>query len=268
MTRQKSAFFDDYEAFINKFKPKKTTDDCYTPKKVYEVVLNYVRQKCDLKGMEVVRPFYPGGDYENFEYIENDVVIDNPPFSIFSKIIRFYLKRNIKFFLFAPHLTLFQPCKQDCTAIVAGCDITYENGAKVLTSFVSNMFGNIKITTAPDLFEELQKLNKNKRKSLPKYKYPDEVLTVSKLNYLAQRGQEIILYKNQVHWIRRLVHQKAFKKAIFGGGFLTSKAAAEKIAAAKAAASVNAAAKSNIEATGDVVEWKLSAEEEEIVEYL
>lgn len=30
--------FDDYEGFVNKFKPKKTTDDCYTPDWVYEFV--------------------------------------------------------------------------------------------------------------------------------------------------------------------------------------------------------------------------------------
>ena len=28
----------EYQAFVDKFKPKKTTDDCYTPKNIYEVV--------------------------------------------------------------------------------------------------------------------------------------------------------------------------------------------------------------------------------------
>lgn len=28
----------EYEAFVDKFKPKLTTDDCYTPPEVYEVV--------------------------------------------------------------------------------------------------------------------------------------------------------------------------------------------------------------------------------------
>lgn len=35
------------------------------------------------------------------------MVIDNPPFSIISKIVRFYHKNEIPFFLFAPALTLF-----------------------------------------------------------------------------------------------------------------------------------------------------------------
>ncbi len=30
--------FEDYEGFVEKFKPKKTTDDCYTPPEVMEVV--------------------------------------------------------------------------------------------------------------------------------------------------------------------------------------------------------------------------------------
>ena len=29
---------DEYEQFVEKFKPKKTTDDCYTPPEIYEVI--------------------------------------------------------------------------------------------------------------------------------------------------------------------------------------------------------------------------------------
>lgn len=117
----------EYQDFVNKFKPKKTTDDCYTPPAVYDVVLNYVKEKCNIEGLRVLRPFYPNGDYENETYDENCVVIDNPPFSIISKIIRFYLERNIKFFLFAPHLTLFGT-NEDYTSIVTYSDIIYQNG--------------------------------------------------------------------------------------------------------------------------------------------
>lgn len=82
---------------MEKFNPKKTTDDCYTPPAVYDYVLQYVADHCDIDGMTVVRPFYPGGDYESLVYPDNCVVIDNPPFSIVSQIVRFYLKRGIKF---------------------------------------------------------------------------------------------------------------------------------------------------------------------------
>lgn len=36
--RGKRGDFNDYEAFINKFKAAKTTDDCYTPQPIYEAV--------------------------------------------------------------------------------------------------------------------------------------------------------------------------------------------------------------------------------------
>ena len=134
----------EYEAFVEKFKPKKTTDDCYTPPEVYEVVLQYVREKCNIEGLKVLRPFYPGGDYISVQYDENCVVIDNPPFSIISQIIRFYNAKGVKYFLFAPHLTIFGS-NQDYTAIVTSVDIVYENGAKVKTAFVTNMMGDVKI---------------------------------------------------------------------------------------------------------------------------
>lgn len=106
--RGKRGDFNDYEKFISKFKAAKTTDDCYTPQPIYEAVVDYVFEKAQLpEDTEIVRPFRPNGDYTAEEYPEGCVVIDNPPFSILSKIIRFYVGRGIKFFLFAPALTLF-----------------------------------------------------------------------------------------------------------------------------------------------------------------
>lgn len=82
--------FNDYEGFVEKFKPKKTTDDCYTPDSVYDAILGWVRENADIEGREIVRPFYPGGDYEHYDYPDGCVVIDNSPFSIISRIARFY----------------------------------------------------------------------------------------------------------------------------------------------------------------------------------
>lgn len=101
--------FNDYESFVAKFTDKaKTTDDCYTPQDVYEAVVEYVKSIHDMTGKLILRPFFPGGDYENAEYPENGVVIDNPPFSIFTKICRWYSEKNIPFFLFGPGLTIGQ----------------------------------------------------------------------------------------------------------------------------------------------------------------
>lgn len=104
---------DDYEGFVEKFKPKKTTDDCYTPACVYDAVVGYVGSIVDIEGKNIRRPFFPGGDYqrEAESYGEEDIIIDNPPFSILASILRFYTARGIKFFIFAPALTLFSARK-------------------------------------------------------------------------------------------------------------------------------------------------------------
>jgi hypothetical protein len=91
-----------YEEFTEKFKPKKTTDDCYTPPSIYAVIRDWACKEYGIDPAKIVRPFYPGGDYEHYDYPEGAVVLDNPPFSILSKICTFYLDRGIPFFLFAP----------------------------------------------------------------------------------------------------------------------------------------------------------------------
>lgn len=61
--------FHDYESYVAKFQGKeKTTDDTFTPPDVFEAVVKYVGEVYDLSGKEILRPFYPGGDYENAEY--------------------------------------------------------------------------------------------------------------------------------------------------------------------------------------------------------
>ena len=255
----------EYEAFVEKFKPKKTTDDCYTPANVYEEVLNYVRETCDIEGLEVIRPFYTGGDYERVTYTEQTVVVDNPPFSIISQIIRFYNEKGVKYFLFAPHLTLFVT-NQKYTAIVTSADITYENGAKVKTSFVTNMLGDYKIIGAPDLKKRIETIQKKERVSLPKYKYPENVVTVSRIASLVEKGVSIKIKEKDLTFCRGLESQKKYKKGIFGSGYLTSHAVAAEIKAAEIkAAEIKAA---EIKAAVDVIEWELSEHEKEIIDAL
>ena len=203
----------EYKEFVEKFKPKKTTDDCYTPPAVYEVVLQYVREKCPIEGLKVIRPFYPGGDYENESYDEHCVVVDNPPFSIISQIIRFYNAKGVKYFLFAPHLTLFVT-NQDYTAIVASADIVYENGAKVKTSFVTNMMGDVKILGDAELRQRLQAITDTNKVNKPIYQYPDNVITVSKIASIVEKGGNIVIMKKDVTFFRQLESQKPQKKIV------------------------------------------------------
>lgn len=251
-----------YDDFIDKFEHKKTTDDCYTPKEVYQIVLDYVGQKVNLSGMEIIRPFYPGGDFESIEYPENCIVIDNPPFSIITKICKYYIANGVKFFLFCPHLTAFS-ADMDCTYIVASADITYENGAVIKTAFVSNMFGDLKIIGDPDLhlkFKELQQINKSK---FPKYKYPDHIITVSKIAYCVEKGMSIFFDKKDLMYIRFLDAQKEHGKTLYGNGFIASDKAAVTMAAATAAAATAAAQKDV-----NVFVWELSEREMDIVKSL
>ena len=103
----------EYGEFTDKFKTKLTTDDCYTPEPVYNAVLDWCIEKYGLQGREIVRPFWPGGDFEMYDYPENCVVIDNPPFSIYAHILDFYTnERPTDFFLFGPALTLLAAAEQ------------------------------------------------------------------------------------------------------------------------------------------------------------
>ena len=228
----------DYDAFVEKFKPKKTTDDCYTPPLVYDAVLAWARKHLDVGDRPVVRPFYPGGDFEHYDYPENCVVIDNPPFSIFAKICDFYVSRGISFLLFAPAMTSI---RKNCTYIGVHGGIIYENGANVNTSFVTNMLGDLICTTAPELHRMVKEANdknqKQAKKQLPKLSFPDCVLRASTLHTMSRAG---VLF--QVSKSGGAVVSKATTRDEFGNSILLSermtaeKLAAEKLAAEKLAA--------------------------------
>lgn len=254
--------FTDYEGFVDKFKVKKTTDDCYTPKEVMDIIIDYVDEKYPLKDMQIIRPFFPGGDFESIEYPSNAVVIDNPPFSIVTKICRYYIERGIKFFLFCPHLTAFGP-DIDATHIIASADITYENGAIIKTAFVSNMFGDVKIIGDAELHKKFKALQERNKANLPKYKYPDHIVTVSKIAYCVEKGINIKIDKKDLRHYRRMDAQKKHGKTLFGSGFLASNKAAANLASNKVAAAAASVNKKN-----NVIVWELSHKELQIIETL
>lgn len=228
---------EEYQEFLKKFEAKKTTDDCYTPDNIYEAVRDWAAEKYEIGNAAIVRPFYPGGDYKSEKYPSGCVVIDNPPFSIISEICEWYTSKKINFFLFAPTLTLLGIMRGAANYVACGCGVVYENGASVNTSFVTNMGGN-KIVAAADLRKVLDDENKKNLKKLhrelPKYSYPDEVLTATMLCYMAAHGVSLEISERDAHFIRALDAQKASGKGLFGSGFLLSeKTAAEKAAAEK-----------------------------------
>lgn len=249
----------EYQAFTDKFKPKLTTDDCYTPDNIYEVVRNWVFEHYGLPAdTPVVRPFWPGGDYQAEEYPDGCVVIDNPPFSILGEIEAYYLDAGIPFFLFSQGTALFKPDKR-IHYIIVGESITFANGAGINISFATSL-GEYLIETAPELYQRLKKANKTNKtnnqktvKELQKYAYPMEVVTAARCNYYAAHGTAYRVRPEEAHFVRKLDDQERAGKAIFGAGFLISeRAAAERAAAENASATV----------------WALSVREKEIIRSL
>ena len=71
-------------------------------------------------------------------------------------------------------------------------------------------------------------------KELPKYDYPDYVVSAAMMQKMARYGIDYQVERGQCLHVSSLDAQKAMKKSIFGGGLLLSeKAAAEKAAAEK-----------------------------------
>ena len=207
----------EYDEFEEKFKPKLTTDDCYTPTEVYDEVAKYVRNIVG-DDPEFVRPFYPNGDYRRFHYPEGCVVVDNPPFSIYAEIVRWYLAQGIKFFLFAPALTQVV-ANAPVNYVVASCNVTYENGAVVRTSFTTNLLGDIAFTTAPGLKRAVEAVNGAPAAELPLYGY-ENVITPALLCKLAL--VDFSAKRSDVAEIANLDALKAKGKSLYGRGWLLS----------------------------------------------
>lgn len=230
---------DEYAAFVEKFKPKKTTDDCYTPENIYEYVKSWAVRRYGLEGREIVRPFWPGGDFEAFDYPDGCVVIDNPPFSIVSRIVRFYARHGVDFFLFSPGLVLTSG-GDICNHVCTGSTITYENGAKVSTGFVTSL-GEFLVESAPDLAAELERIDiqnqKIGKKRVRKIRLPDEVLTRARMNYLAAHGVRFAVRREDAAYMHDLDNYN-----VFGGCLLLSERAAAEWAASERAAAERAPA--------------------------
>ena len=240
-----------YTDFVDKFKPKKTTDDCYTPSNIMDAVNAWAARQYGIDPARFVRPFWPGGDYTAFEYPPGSVVVDNPPFSILTQITTYYLSRKQPFFLFGPALTILSGWKPGLCCICTGAQITYENGANVPTSFITNLDPAC-MRTAPDLYSSIEAANRanmrSMRKELPKYTYPDHVITAAIAQRWCKYGIQWAVEPSQAAFVRALDAQKDEGKTIFGAGFLLS----ERAAAERAAAT----------------QWRLSDRERRIIDKL
>lgn len=268
----------DYDEFVDKFKHKKTTDDCYTPPAIYEAVLTWCEKEYGIDRASVIRPFKPGGGYQREDYTGR-VVVDNPPFSILAQIVDWYNERGIKYFLFAPSLTALNYAqRKGMCCVFVNARITYENGARVRTAFLTNMDDCI-TRSACDLSRELDEINTQlkcekaygktqlRKDTATKYNYPDELVTSARLGTLAAKGVQFKI--KRAHFVRSLAAQKPLKKGIFGGGLLISRKDAADIrkqeAQLQAAAAIRA---QGVQLQDEAYTFELSEREQAIVDNL
>ena len=254
---------EDYEGFLERLKrhgadAPKTTDDCFTPPHIYAAVVDWLAARVDLDGRRIVRPFVPGGDFEAFPYEEGDIVVDNPPFSILSRIKLFYLSRGVPFFLFAPGLTLWSSTSKadGLTHIVTGYTPAFENGAKIQVGFVTDLFPGTRIIVAPSLAAAMREAEERAGKKGPerkvaKYAYPPEVWNPATLGTLAKNGgfDDIAVPVASSRFLHSLAQQRLYHKSFYGGGVMVDRRTAQRLQEAEA------------KAKAGTVTWQMTAEE-------
>ena len=217
---------EEYDAFLEKFKEKHTTDDCFTPPAIYEAVRRWAFGYFGIpEDRQIVRPFYPGGDYRRHQYPQGCLVLDNPPFSILKEIVSFYVEQGIEFLLFADARTVGWYF-DIANVILPGFGIIYENGADVAAAFITNL-GEDRIIVSAELNEMLDEAQPKTTADLKAYDFPKNLVTSMILGRLAKYGQNLT--------IRHIVPIKGFDhgEEVYGGGALVSDATAEKVEAEK-----------------------------------
>lgn len=182
-----------YEQFVEKFKPKKTTDDCYTPEDVFNVILDYfMRELFTPLGFsydDVIRPFWPGKDYTAEDYT-GKIVIDNPPFSFLKEICNYFKEKHIPAVLFCDTRYICQYIADGFNVYVMPGAITYENGAKVATSFITNVDAHAcEVRIDPALSNAIESCESQKSKEKRNNNYPEQVITASMLRAIAKDSE-------------------------------------------------------------------------------
>ena len=256
----------EYAAFLEKFEAKRTTDDCFTPPEVFAVVHRWVESEYGTGGRRIVRPFHPGGDFVRFEYQPGDLVLDNPPFSILSKIRRFYDEGGIDYFLFAPSLTLFSI--KAPTMIVVGEGVEYANKANISTSFITSLEPQTRVRTAPALAQAIRSVRPQKP-NLPKYVYPKNVTSSALLQKIS--SVDFSIPANECEFLSAMDAQMDEGKSVFGDGIIMSDRMAAELRAAELRAAELRAAElraAELRAAVESVEWRLSSRELAIIERL
>ncbi|RLK62394.1 hypothetical protein D3H64_10035, partial [Atopobacter sp. AH10] len=101
--------------------------------------------------------------------------------------------------------------------------ITYGNGAKVNTSFVTNL-GDAKIWLCQKLNQRLKSVQA-KRPALAKYRYPSCVISGALVKKYIDAGIDIKIGRESCARIEKskLDQQRELGKGVYGGGYFVSK---------------------------------------------
>lgn len=210
-----------------------TGDECYTPPAVYDTVLEYAVERYHLQGKHIVRPFVPSGNYQQYVYDQNDVVIDNPPFSMTTKITKWYVNHNIPFFLFVNGLygvSLSRGLHGKATVIVTNANVSFYNEGnekRIKLGFVTNLEPkNIIIRGDATLTNRLNGLIT--KKSFKRFRYPDNFLKNNDILAALQRNVELKLttdncrFEDNLDYHKAQMHAKQQRFETFGGGYLVN----------------------------------------------
>ena len=215
-----------YKYCITNGRNTNTADECYTPPAVYDAVLDYAVDRYNLQGKHIVRPFIPGGDYQQYVYDKNDVVIDNPPFSMTTKIANWYINHDIPFFLFINGLygvSLSRGLHGKATVIATNANILFyhkSNNKLIKMGFVTNLEPkNIVLRGDVTLTGKLNDLVK--KKALNKFTYPKNLIRNSDVLTAINRGVELQLTMNNCLFEDRTDYHKKHKlSGVVGGCYL------------------------------------------------
>ena len=205
----------DYAAYVKKFLPNYvyTTDDTFTPPKVYQAVIDWLTIEGKTQGRRILRPFYPGGDFEAIDYQPGDFVVDNPPFSQMSRIVRFYQEHKIDFFLFYDRRYSLSYLRDGITLIYINESIEFENGALIVPAFVTNVFECAAVYSSKTL-NEMIKAGQVKQ-SEPRNEYPDDVFSFTIFEKISKLRDYIIPH-GKIARVKKLIDKNGRVWSSFG----------------------------------------------------
>lgn len=194
--------------------PGISNDEFYTKPEIYEVVKNWAVKHNQWEGREVVRPFWPDADYQTYDYPEGCVVIDNPPFSKVSQIVKWYGDHGIDYFLFCTGTSCLNVNAPShvCTDI----HLPFENGGDANISFVSSK-GPL-IMSAPDLYQQLMRAKKVLNRRVVRTEWPIGLVTGALVGKMSRHGVHYVETVGKQHLY--VDEMRSYQSKPFGGAYL------------------------------------------------